>query len=222
MKTLPIGTKNWSCPHKQEARFKTIIEPYTILFGKVLPPDRQYWTLCGEMASNGAISEGCELSQMVQVGLIKPNQFHGVEGNPQIHEANVRALKRPFNKAHLYQGELTDILDQALGEGRLAPGIVYIDTIQEPLGAAPLLATTLDILNQTTGTTLVAWNFIKGNRWRGRDYSWNSVRETLNQNHFYRRVSSKWEQLGEDKTFQYEGTGKSSTTMGSVVFFRVG
>ena len=219
MITLQPGLKNWSCPHKQEARVKTIIEPYQKLFGNKLPSNKQYWTLCGEMAVNGTIVDGCELTQMITLGLIQPNQFHGIEGNPEIYSKNKAALKSPLNEANLYQGEFTEVLDNALRNNNFNPGIVYLDTIQEPKGASELLAVTLDVLNQTLGSVLLIWNFVKDHNYRNHHHSWESVYDTLVKNTLYRKASSTWNQF-EKKAFQYNGTGRSSTIMGSVVFFR--
>lgn len=220
MITLKPNQKDWSCPHKQEARRVTIIQPYRELFGNKLPPDKQYWTLCGEMAKDNSVLEGCELSQMVKEGLISPNQFHGVEGNTQIHQSNIQALKPPFNTANLYNGEFSNILDTALGSGILNPGIVYLDTIQEPKNALVLLATTLDILNQLDGPVLLTWNFIKEHRSRGREYTWEQVESISKKNTLYQSAIHNWNQFGQCTVFQYNGTGRSSTTMGSIVFYK--
>lgn len=219
--TLQQGQKNWSCPHKQQARQATIIQPYRKLFGNTLPPNKQYWTLCGEMAKDNTILDGCELSQMVQEDLISPDQFHGVEGNSQIHQLNIQALANsPLNTAHLYNEEFTKVLDITLGCGNLNPGIVYLDTIQGPKKAVSLLSTTLDILNQINGPMMVVWNFIKENKYRGVNFSWEHVESIAKKNYLYQNVIQNWKQFGQCTVFQYGGTGKSSTTMGSVVFYK--
>jgi hypothetical protein len=222
MKILQPGAKQWGHTSKVEARRKTIIEPYQAVFGQTLPRDRQYWTLCGELGPDGYLQTGCELDQVVSSELIEANQFHGVEGNIDIHHSNIRAIQRSdYPDANLYYGEFTEVLDQALGNGNLTPGIVYLDTIQEPHGASRLLARTLDILNHTKGSTLLTWNFIYANRHRNRHHTWKGVLKELENNQlFLSTIGKGWEQFGEEIVFRYEGTGKSSTTMGTVVFVR--
>lgn len=219
--TLELGAKNWGCSHKQDARLETIIKPYNAIFGNnCVPPKKQYWTLCGEMASNNSILKGCELDHMVRIGFITPEQFHGVEDNKDIYLANVKALSNSYDKVNLYNGEFIKILDRALKKKTLNPGVVYLDTIQEPEGSSEFLATVLDILNQTVGSTMLVWNFIQRNNYRNRHYSWDDVKSILNRNSLFRLSVRRWEQFGGDKVFWYGGTGKSSTTMGTVVFFR--
>lgn len=218
---LRQGAKNWDDPLKKKARRVTIINPYRLIFGKCLPSKKQYWTLCGEMAFNSHIQHGCELHQMVEEKLISPNQFHGIEGNRDIHELNTEALKgSSYDEAHLYNGEFTDVLDKALGEKSLNPGIVYLDTIQEPYGSVILLSKTLSILNNIHGSVLLVWNFIKESGYCERSYLWGSVMEEFKKNQLFLKSIRGWEQFGGDKVFWYGGTGKSSTTMGTVVFFR--
>lgn len=219
---LQQGAKIWDDSSKKNARRTTIIDPYRKIFGESLPTEKQYWTLCGEMASKGKIQDGCELNQVVQEGLIFPEQFHGVEGNKEIYLANINAMNDSQYGAHFYCGEFTEVLDQILGEGNLNPGIIYLDTIQEPKGSSALLAKTLDILNNTIGNILLTWNFIKDNNYRNRHYSWEYVKKELDSNALFRlAIRYGWRQLDGDKTFKYGGTGKTSTTMGSIVFIRV-
>jgi hypothetical protein len=213
----------WDDPSKVVARQATILAPYRLEFGTKLPPDQQYWTLCGEMADGDRIQRDCELDQMVREGLIRPEQFHGVEGDEGIYLANVRALRTPpYHQSHLYNGEFTDVLDQALGNGQLRPGLVYLDTIQEPRYSSRLLAGTMNILNYAEGPTLLVWNFIKERPHYGHHHPWEDVYRSLSRQDLFRSAVRKggWKQHLET-VFHYHGTGKrSSTTMGTIVFVR--
>ena len=225
MKTLKPGQKQWGHPTKVAARQQTIIEPYRALFGKKIPADLQYWTLCGELALGTDIQPNCELDHMVRAGIITPQQFHGVELNPDIHAVNTKATRKaPYNKAKLYQGEFTQVLDQALGEGLLAPGIVYLDTISEPKYGADMLSQTMAILNEAREqadncySTLLVWNIIIGHRRRNRHYSWDAVaKEVLRKG--LTLSETGWQHYGEE-VYSYPGTGRSCTTMGTVVFYQ--
>jgi hypothetical protein len=217
---LKLGEKNWGDPTKQKVREMTIVEPYRKLFGSSLPESLQYWSLCGQLGSNGTLQSGCELDYVVSRGLVTPGQFHGIEGNPEIFRENQKCLTGKYKCAHLYQGEFTDVLDQALGEKTLRPGIVYLDAIQCPEGALDLLATTLDILNCVQCPTILTWNFVKGNRYQGRDYSWDSIIQSAKKNKLFQKSLSSWNQLDDGKVFEYPGTGRSCTTMASVVLYR--
>ena len=58
---MKLNQKDWSCPKKQEARSQTIIEQYQIHFGQKLPPNKQYWAICGQCATpDGQQLHGCE------------------------------------------------------------------------------------------------------------------------------------------------------------------
>jgi hypothetical protein len=171
------------------------------------------------MGINGSISPGCELSQMVEEGLIKPKQFHGIEGNPEIHNNNKRAIGKTKGPS-LYCGEFVSVLDKVLGSGQFKPGIIYLDTIQEPKKSVELLSLVFDIVNQTVGKTMVVWNFVQGNKYRGRMFSWEEIQREAVSNYRYCLAVQKWKQFKKDFVFSYGGTGRSSTTMGSVVYYR--
>jgi hypothetical protein len=220
---LQLGAKRWDDPSKVEARRVTLINPIQEVFGARLPADRQYWGLCGEMADGANLQPNCELGQLVTEGILKPRQYNGVEANEAIHLANVAALHAPYSGARLYHGEFTEVLDEALGRGTLRPGVVYLDTIQEPRKSTVLLAKTLNILNYTTGTVMLIWNVILANHHRNRHHSWGDVTGYLRHNDLFRvSFEEGWVQAADHKLFRYAGTGRSNTTMGTVVFLRRG
>jgi hypothetical protein len=223
--TSKISKKVFGDPYKAEARKTTIIDPYRALFGGSLPTEGQYWTLCGPMGTQPTIplytetlNALSEIGQMVSMGLIVPDQFHGVEIELRTHQENLRVLTTsPYYSAHLYHGELTHVLDEHLPT--LLPSIVYVDTNTEPVKAIELLSGTLTVLNAVCAATMVVWNFIIGRRHpRVLRYSWSDVQALAASNGLLQYSLRGWEQL--KNVFEYGGTGRSTTTMGTVVFYR--
>jgi len=194
--------KDYNDPTKQAVRTDTIIYPYRKLFGEKLPPEKQYWTLVGQLG------EGSELDQVVKAGLIEPGQYHGVDF----------ADKGQAPPAHTYIGELSDEIRKAHYEERFDPGIVYIDTMYEPEKAIELLLLILRTVNKTSGPCLVTWNVVIGNRRWGVNHTFEEIRDRLYSNMAARMELRSWTNYG--KAWSYAGTGKSDTTMGSIAVYR--
>jgi len=114
-----ITSTNWGSESKIEARRATIIEPYYKAFKrKNIPPNTQYWTMCGRCATpQGKLVEGCELDYLTKIGFIKPNQFHGVEISPQTHKDNLK-----LTQANFYQGMMQFNISKAQN-----PAIINFD-----------------------------------------------------------------------------------------------
>ena len=86
------------CLRKKESRKKTIIEPFKKLFKGSLDPLKQYWTLAGPcFDESGNLGEHSELKQVIDSGLIKPNQYHGIDNSLEIIEKNKKTLKKTLD-----------------------------------------------------------------------------------------------------------------------------
>ena len=117
---------DWGQKSKQKARRITIIDCYRNNFGHRLPANKQYWTMCGDCAINGKLIRGCEPDQIVRAGLIRPEQFYGVEINPEIHKSN-EEIKGGY---HWLDGTfLRRMLNASASEAGYNPGIIFYDTL---------------------------------------------------------------------------------------------
>ncbi len=89
---------------KQRSRVDTVIGPYRERFGYCLPPEKQYWTLsancCG--GARQLIPES-EFAQVLDAGLITHHQFHGVDSDCDIIDANDTLGLGNFHYGDIYQ-----------------------------------------------------------------------------------------------------------------------
>ncbi len=216
--------KNYGeCPKKHEARQKTIIEAWRNTTGlQAVPEGQQYWTLPGKLYNDdGEFQRSCELTHVTKAGLIGPSQFHGVEFNESIHAKNVQVVQKLRQKPHLYQGSMVQVMDQALGAGVFKPGIVNLDTLYEPKRAAYMLGKTLQLVNRTNGVKMVVLNVILAAPKRGRKHTFETLMDATKSNLLCaQQLGYGWDLSCEG--WAYNGTGISSTKMGSVIYVQRG
>lgn len=126
MDSLP---RFYSCKKKYQARFQTIIEMYRHYFGRKMPLNRQYWTMCGlNSDDNGNLQKQSELGQMLESGLIIPKQFCGVDINKETISLNKMADKN----AHWFNKDFVSQMKIAKKEGWFTPSLINADLINLP------------------------------------------------------------------------------------------
>ena len=120
-------SKKYISSKKIVARKETIINQYKEIFNlPSLPKDKQYWTLCASNSTNsGEILPGGELHQMLHFGLIKSEQFFGVDIVNLIIEKN----KIVIPNANWFNGDLYEIMVKENKYGRFSPGIINCDIL---------------------------------------------------------------------------------------------
>jgi len=189
--------KTWSCPKKQAARTATILANG--------PVPNQYWSMAGL-----STSPGCEVDQVFKAGFIRPDQFHGVEINRDIHDANVAAW--PGLKWHY--GDFFQVMHQYEG---FNPSLVNADLLQTVDTAADYIARILHLL-EPFSAVLIA-NFIMEHR--GYRCDPDHVLRRLSQcQQFRHAMNNGWGY--DERCYLYAGTGnRSRTIMGSFVFKRL-
>jgi hypothetical protein len=212
-----------NCFKKHDARLATIIEPYRLLYGESLPKEKQYWTMCAECADGKGIINGSELHQITSSGLIQPEQFHGVDMNPEIIHTN-----KLYQKSHWYNDDFLRAMEKAFHDGNFDPHIVNADLLNMPMKAANFIANILDFLYaaKQTDTMLVANVVLKSHN---RFANANDLCAHLQENTTFRIVWSKknWT-IFAGKSYEYNGTDNygpndallknPKTIMGTVVF----
>ena len=133
--TLGSGNKDWGNRKKRKSRQESIFDKYREIMGhNSLPPDKQYWTLCGKHTS-----PYCELPHALADGIITPNQFHGVDRVKDIITHN----RKIYPEANWYEGEFDRVIDQVDG---FTPGLVNLDTVHMTEKASILAAQVLFVL----------------------------------------------------------------------------
>jgi len=200
---------------KSKARYKTVVMPcWNRLQALSIPADRQYWTLCAENYDEDFnLLDSCELHQMLSLGLLKSaDQFHGVDRNETIIAGNRRAVP----EAHWHCEDLYQAMVNASVAGNFRPAVVNYDSLDMPESACAYLPRLMSLLSDHSSVVLVA-NIILKTR-----YHKSSIREIGDRlsksRHFQQVFDNGWQ--FDEKAYQYSGTGKRGTWMGSLVFHR--
>lgn len=215
---MQLNQKNWSCPKKQKARWETIVIQYQRYLGNSLPAEKQYWTICGQCATaDGDPLVGCEPNQIISESLIQPEQFRGVEINPDIHALNIKA----FPHLNWINDDFYHAMVVAQSEGDFNPAVVNADLPQTPDGGAGYISKIMAFLTATSSDVLFIANLILRMKYytaKDGDY----VINLLNEYPQFRYAMSQgnWELV--DGFYEYNGAGNtgSRTYMGSFVFVK--
>ena len=215
---LTKDAKNWSCPKKILARQEVQINLHREIFGHIIPRNKQYWTMSGQCAdSNGSPIDNCELDQIVKAGLIAPNQFHGVEINPEIYNLNSQA----WPESNWYLGDFYQVMDNADNEGIFNPSIVNADLITMPETSMDYLADIFDLLSSSADDVMFVINLVL--RSKHKKSTIEDAIDKLNENKVFQSAirSREWNYL--DSYYSYAGTGKrANSNMSSMVFYLKG
>ena len=217
---IQLNQKSWSCPNKIVARRETIINQYRSIFGKnSVPFSRQYWTMCGQCTElDGQFQEGCELDQLLSEGFIQPNQFHGVDINENIIEANRKA----FPGTNWYAGDFYQSLIEAHARKGFCPAVVNADFINMPMRACGYLADIMALLSICPGEVLIIANMVlEYQRFEDRNKNAEFIIEKMNSQPQFQFSLHKANWMFDQKYYRYAGTGvESRTVMGSVLFYK--
>jgi hypothetical protein len=217
---LELNQKNWNCPKKLAARQETIIDEYRRLFNrKSIPSSKQYWTMSGQCTDkNGTYLEGCELYQIVQEGLITPDQFYGVEINPEIVEDN----KKAFPNTNWICSDFLEAMLVAKGEGNFNPAIVNADMVNLPLNVSYYLTDMMSLLSGCSGNIMLVVNMIlEYGSIKSRSRSVEAIIEELNKIPSFSNIMRRGGWKFDQKAYIYGGTGQESrSTMETVVFYK--
>jgi len=186
----------WACPKKIRARHDTIVD-----LGKI---QGQYWSMAGKCDG-----PGCEIDQILEAGIITPEQFHGVEIQRDIYDFNVETYP-------LLQWHCGDFLNVMRNYPDFQPGLVNADLLQSIKTAAQYVGSLLYLLTPYDAKLVV--NLIMD--YRGIHVEPDEVMNQLLHCQQYRHsVRAGW--THNDRCYLYPGTGhRSKTVMGTFVFQR--
>jgi len=218
---LTKDAKNWNDPKKIEARKQTLIETYRSKFGEIIIKPGQYWSMCGQcFGTDGGLSEGCELDQVVKSGLIAPEQFHGVEINPEIFEGN----KKIGNGAHWYCGDFLRTMQDSYANGNFNPSIVNADFITMPDRTAGYIGDIMSFLSIVNQPVLFVANFVlESSRFPDKNRTMEYMIDKLESDHMFQNALNSRDWNWMEEFYSYNGTGsKSKTKMASLIFYLKG
>jgi len=197
------------CPKKIESRNETIIKTYRYYFQDSIPQDKQYWTICGKCQPN-TLSEPI---QIINSGLIKQNQFIGIEISKEIYEFN--KINNPdlnFINNDFYYALMEHNQNKILN-----PAIINADMLLMPEKAANYLSKIIYLLSNTNNVMVVG-NFITKTRHFHKSNE-DMILELQKNAIFQNSMNlSKWNM--HPKIYNYDGTGNTKTKMATLIFFK--
>lgn len=193
-------------PNKIRAR-NEIIKQYRALTGNFsIPKDKEYWTLCNHQYKH----QWSEINQMCACGLIKPEQFHGVDYNS--YKINRNKERHP--KAHWHFGDWLEIIHSR----DFHPAIIYLDTQNIAGGkiAYTMVGDTLARASRSDCKGLILfWNVAMKNPHSGEVYTEQAIVEGVNLV-VGKAILSKW----EPKVRNYAYNSTTRTPMQTYIFVR--
>lgn len=197
----------YTSPKKTQARDLTVLAFRSSLVGT----SRQYWTLAGPCGQDGQVIEGSEFCWAVRQGLVAPDQFHGVDYDP-----DVAAQNQTLGQGHWYRGDFLEVMRDQDAAGDFHPGLINYDSLVMPAKGTPYFAQVLYLARHQNDCVVVG-NFVTRSRyWQ---VSYLDVIGLLQQEPlfvgFFR--TGNWNLHGQ--AYCYNGSGKRNTTeMCSVIF----
>jgi hypothetical protein len=195
-----------NCLKKIKAR-EVIIISYQDMFYKKMPKEKQFISLCS--IQDG---ENCEIDQLLKSGLIKKQQYFGIDYNSDVIEFN----KNKLPECNWLCGHMQYVMRKELN-----PGIVNIDTLYMPEKAINLAADILKLLNRRQiYEVMVVINMILKNRHHRCER--NAISKAINSNNRFLRYFTEGEWQTNNDIYMYNGTGsKSKSIMGTIILYKI-
>jgi len=212
-----------SCPKKLDARKTTIIDVYRQHFGRSLPADKQYWTMCAsQIDACGELSSESELGQMFGEELITKDQFYGID----IKEDVIASNRMAAPECNWLEGDFFSTMEDAYASGNYNPGIINADFVTMIWKSAPIVSGVMAFLSDIGMTdVMVVANVMATNPYgSGRipvDFvpDFDEISGEYLKNAVYRRAVSQGDWTLHPELFYYWGTGDRSKTVMSTYCF---
>jgi len=204
--SMTVDARNWGTADKCAARDAGLTICRRAMGMQALPPQGQYWTMCGQLfdSATGLVKLDAEYDQVVRrARFATPDQYYGVEVAPEIAIGNQTALAG--TGAHLFEGDILTVMSRSLLSGQFHPSVINLDTMSEPRSAVDLLCDTMDLVNHVDGPVVVLVNVVLWCRRTNRRYdSLGAVTEALTCSpSFHLRSQRGWRQTEGHETFSY-------------------
>lgn len=197
-----------TCPKKSEARKATIVDSCRRFFGNKLPSNTQYWTLAGNYIQNGY----GELDQLLEEKLITSDQFYGVDNSEDIINNN----KKLYPCSNWIHGDFYEIIKQQIVENKFNPAIINFDSTSGKDKFVIDLRRLLDLISyEYNGEVLLIANCILQHR-ALKDRPQDIIDALIDNGRYM--IADCWKLF--KNCFQYNGTGDTSTVMGTFSFVK--
>lgn len=204
------------CPKKAESRNQTIIQTYRKHHNtNSIPQSSQYWSICGRCSyEENKLETNCEPDQVVNSGLIKSNQFHGIEIDQEIYNWN----RRGNSEINWYLGDFYETMVEYANHNEFRPAIVNADLLRMPKFGGQYFARIMQFLSGVGGEVMLVGNFVMEHR-QMRATIGDLVKRLEGESCFqYAMNNADWSWNPE--FYWYNGTGKTSTKMMTVILFK--
>jgi len=207
MIAMKVNKNDWVREEKIKAREETIIKIYSVLFDQQsLPLDKQYWTLCSKCINDGKIIENTEPYQVINSGLIRPHQFHGVEIEIEIHNIN-----KTCSDLNFYHGDLLSVLRQEAHKPDFNPAIVNADFFGTPITEAKKFLDILYLLRNQRDIMVVGNFSLQA---KHKKFVPDDIIIELNKHSLVKEISKVWKY---SQCYEYIS---SAYKMGTIIFYK--
>jgi len=152
-----VDNCQWDSDLKKNSRVIAIISMYRQFFNERLPPDKQYWSMCGAHFNKKGEING-ELGHMKDEGLIQPDQFHGVDEVKRIIDRN----RKIHPDVKWYHGDFLETMEEiSTIDGKFNPHIINYDGVMLPKFGTQYLSSILNFIDDNVeGELLLTSNFV--------------------------------------------------------------
>ncbi len=220
-KRLPF----YKCERKFADRKLGIIDTYREIFNRQsVPKDQQYWCVCAQQCdeNNPKREPGSECMQMIDSGLITPEQWRGVDWEEDLIELN----KSVYPEISWTYGELRGVMAEAWRNESFNPAIINCDLLTMKKKSCTIVAAIISMLLERDITNcMLVMNSVLST-WHHREAEGNAGGELQDHIHFLSKdldfaialIEKNWTVF--PKAYSYPGTKGSASTMGSIVIYR--
>lgn len=191
-------------PVKIKARYDNV-DIYRQLTGlRSIPKNKSYWTLCCDQSH-----ENSEISILIKEGLIKEQQFFGVDKEFYFIEKN----EKLFPKAHFFYGDWDDEIQNK--QDVFHPGMIYFDSTKTINNIAFYRSVSIILQhpNCKKGTVLIANGMHNNPMNKNSTYSAEKFKDDIPR-YVIDHIFAKWEL---NRVLTYNGT---NTNMCGFVFYK--
>ncbi len=197
---------------KKQARLVTVIEPTRRAHHGNLPNDMHYVTLSGHCSLYGEIVPGSDYDHMISSGLVRPEQFIGVDAEPTTQRHNAQLQQSTW---------ITCPIEHAIKPLVQAYkiGLVFLDTTSLPLpkSGLKLFEAVLEAVCDVDYTTVIVVNWCL--KHRQHDLKPPQVITSINNSPVWQKLrvrNPNWT-VGQEH-YLYKSDECQSTRMGSWIF----
>ena len=157
------------------------------------------------------MENNCEPDQLIKNNLIKPHQFFGVEINPEIYAAN-----KNIKNINWIHGDFYEQMVEYSNNNTFNPAIINADMLLMPKCGVEYLAKIMCLVTSLNiKEVMIVANFIL--KTRQHVSSKEEIIRRLEKEPMFQAAcyNTKWNIY--DNCYQYNGTGKTRTKMGSLI-----